>query len=256
MKQIKLLSLILIALFIISCSNDADDNMKADQNPATANQQVTGSANSDFLTSTTYKSVLLEVLYVKGYEPSDQALENFKNFITARCYKPGGITVEKREMASPGQDAYAITDIVDIEDKNRMYFNTDNQIALFAFFVDGHSEEDKEDAVVLGTAYRNTSFVIFENTVQEYSNSPAEPSRVNLESTVIEHEFGHLLGLVNFGTPMQVDHQDTAHGHHCNVDGCLMNYKAEAGRAIDMIGGGIPSLDADCLADLKALGGK
>ena len=84
------------------------------------------------------------------------------------------------------------------------------------------------------------------------------PSLEVLETTVVNHEFGHLLGLVNAGSPLQSDHQDTEHGKHCTEQDCLMYYTAETGEGIiNMLSGGsVPSLDAQCIADLQANGGK
>jgi predicted Zn-dependent protease len=65
-------------------------------------------------------------------------------------------------------------------------------------FIDGASASDSGNSYVLGTAYRNTSFVIYEKTIQSLSDSPFEP-RSLFETTVITHEFGHILGLTNLG---------------------------------------------------------
>jgi hypothetical protein len=39
-------------------------------------------------------------------------------------------------------------------------------------FIDGASASDSGNSYVLGTAYRNTSFVIYEKTIQSLSDSP------------------------------------------------------------------------------------
>ena len=79
-----------------------------------------------------------------------------------------------------------------------------------------------------------------------------------LESSVIHHEFGHILGLTNLGSDLQSDHEDAAHPKHCIEEDCLMYCAAENSQGItSMISGGqAPKLDAQCLADLKANGGK
>ena len=73
----------------------------------------------------------------------------------------------------------------------------------------------------------------------------------------MNHEFVNILGLVNNGTTPQSTHQDTPHGAHCSDDTCLMYYQADTSDMIsNLLGGKIPELDAACLADLKANGGK
>jgi hypothetical protein len=74
---------------------------------------------------------------------------------------------------------------------------------------------------------------------------------------VYNHEFGHLMGLVNLGTPLQSAHEDANSDNHCNVDGCLMFFEINGGNVLDMMNmTAIPELDPQCIADLQANGGK
>ncbi|MDZ7681404.1 MAG: hypothetical protein U5J63_06720 [Fodinibius sp.] len=58
---------------------------------------------------------------------------------------------------------------------------------------------------------------------------------------------------------MQNPHKDPDHGNHCDDDSCLMYYATET---TDLIGNSlasgdeIPALDANCMADLQANGGR
>lgn len=239
---------------IVSCSKE-DDTYKI--NPVT-NKQATGSSSNDLLSDAKFKSMVIEVVYVDGFEPSTTAIANFVSFITARTYKPGGISVVKRSIPSPGKATFTVTEIAEIEKTNRTKYNTADQIAVWVLFVDGKSSTDTNSSVVLGESYWNTSFVIFEQTVKNLSNNPLGPSRSLMETTVMTHEFGHILGLTNLGAPMQTNHEDTTHPKHCNVSTCLMYWASEYGQNFSNIGSGAsaPELDAQCLADLKAKGGR
>lgn len=256
----KILSILAIALLLLltSCSKEEDpiDNSVA-VNPNT-NKQQTGSSANDLLSDKKFKSMVIEVVYVAGFEPSSTAINNFVNFLTARTYKPNGISVIKRSIPSPGNSPYTNEEIVSIEDANRTKYNTSDQIAVWAFFADGKSSKDTDTSVTLGTAYRNTSFVIFEQTIQALSDSPFEPNRSLLETTVITHEFGHVLGLTNLGTALQSNHEDAAHPKHCAEKSCLMYWSSETGGGISNMvsAGAAPQLDAQCIADLRANGGK
>lgn len=248
---------VLLFLFLIqSCSKN--DISSSNPDITIANKKTTGTSAHDLLSDDTFSSMAIEIVYVEGYAPSQTAITNFISFIKARTYKPNGITVQTRSIVSPGKSKYTIEDIRDIEDANRTEYNTNTTIAVWAFFVDGESDQNTDTSSIIGTAYRNTSFVIFENTVHDFSNSNFEPPRDLLETTVIEHEFCHILGLTNFGSPMQTPHEDPDHEKHCNVDTCLMYWASEFGSGIgNMLGSSsIPQLDSQCLADLQANGGK
>jgi predicted Zn-dependent protease len=256
----KRIALVMTAFaLLVSCSKE--DNIgttTVDGFSISNNKKATGSSSHDLLSGDTYKSMVIELVYVQGYEPSATAISNFTSFLNARSYKPAGITVVKRSIASPGKATFTNQEIVAIEDANRTKYNTADQIAVWALFIDGASASDLGNSYVLGTAYRNTSFVIYEKTIQGLSDSPFEPNRALFETTVITHEFGHILGLTNLGAPLQSNHEDTVHEKHCNVESCLMYWSAESGSGIaNMVSGGsAPKLDAQCLADLKANGGK
>ncbi|MDD7884820.1 membrane metalloprotease [Flavivirga sp. 57AJ16] len=257
------LTMLLLLVFINSCSKEdvnhtGPNNNDTDNIDITLNQKATGASSHDLLSDDVFKSMIIEVVYVDGFEPSQNAINNFKSFLEARTFKPNGITIEKRAITSSGKTKYTIQDIIAIEEANRTKYNTNNQIAVWVFFVDGASHENTNNGVVLGTAYRNTSFVIFEETIQDLSNSAFEPNRSVLETTVITHEFGHILGLTNLGTDMVNTHEDTEHPKHCNVENCLMYWSAETGDGLsNLIGSSsAPQLDAQCIADLQANGGK
>jgi len=223
-----------------------------------ANKQITGSSANDLLSADKFTSMLVELVYVEGFKPTQSAIDGFVTFLEQRTFKPAGITVEVRSIASPGSSPYTNEEIQQIEDANRLRFNTEDQIAVWAFFADGASARNSGNSVVLGTAYRNTSFVIYEETIHDLSNSALEPSRDVLESTVIHHEFGHILGLTNLGTALQSDHEDGDHPKHCNVESCLMYWAAETGSGIaNLLGQTKPAeLDSQCIADLQANGGR
>lgn len=252
----KILALIFFLSIVVSCSKE-DTGVDNNGNNVIANQQPTGSSSHDLLSDDTFTSIVIEVVYVEGYKPTQTAINNFVSFIDARTYKPGGITVESRSIPSPGILTFKTQDYVDFENANRTKYNTESQIAVWAFFADGKADGDTNTQVTLGTAYRNTSFIIYEATVKSNSGGLNEPSTTVLESTVIEHEFGHILGLTNFGATMQSPHEDSANPKHCNVDTCLMYYAATSGPSLmNVTGGTVPQLDAQCIADLQANGGK
>ena len=256
MKIIKLLLLYTFVIFA-GCSSDDDGPDPENGINRTPNLQATGSSANDFLASSKYNTLTIEVFYVTGFRPNAQTLVNLQSFMNARLNKPGGVSIVETEIESPGLAPYDLNEIASIESNIRTKYNNGNVLALFMLFVDGGTASDTNNQFTLGTAYRNTSFVMYESTIQNLSNGIGEPNRVDLESTVIEHEMGHLLGLVNLGSSMQNAHEDAAHPKHCTNENCLMYWQVESSNVIDMmVGGNVPQLDANCLADLQVNGGK
>ncbi len=254
-----LIRLSLVLMIFQSCSKDDITGDYSNGINKIANKQTTGSSANDLLSDSKFKSILIELVYVEGSEPTSASINNFVTFINDRCYKPNGVTVEKRGIPSLGNTEYSIEEIADIEDTNRTKYNNGEQMAIWIFFTDGKSDKDDGTSVVLGTAYRNTSFVIYEETLHKYSNTNRfQPTRSLLETTVITHEFGHILGLTNFGSSQQTQHEDTEHPKHCNVESCLMywNSGTYAGFSNMINMNSAPELDTQCLADLQANGGK
>lgn len=264
MSYLKVFWLLFFCL-LFSCSRDSpntvvivDESGEEITVDISANQKSVGDSAHDLLSEQNFDRLVFEIFYVDGFKPTANTITNFEDFLAARLNKSGGISIALTKIDATGKTVYNITDIRALEDDIRTKYNLDKEIAVFGIFLDGEYSENTENGSVLGVAYRNTSFVIFEETIKSFSGQPLSPSLTVLESTVLNHEFGHLMGMVNAGTPLQSDHQDTVHGRHCTTDNCLMFWTAETGEGIiNMISGGaIPSFDDLCLDDIRANGGK
>lgn len=253
-----LLYILLPLSVLVSCSRDDDDpeNFNKDRK---LNKQSVGASAHDLLSADKYKKVVLEIQHVQGFEPQNATVNNLKSFMEQRLNKPDGITVKLTPLPASnfGKTAYSINDIAAIEEQYRQEYTTPDELAIYFFFADSRYSEDSGNSKVLGAAFRNTSMVIFEKTIQELSGGLTQPGRDKLETVVMEHEVGHILGLVNVGTNMVTPHQDAPHGHHCDNTSCLMYWGVETGDVVqNLLGTGMPQLDQNCLNDLKANGGK
>ncbi len=265
MLKTKPFLLLLFAFVIFSCTKD-DDNTDPTAVDKTTNLQTLGSSARDFLTADDFISIRLEIAYVQGFKPTKTTIDGLVTFLQSRCFKPANISI-KETVVAPTDDnkSLNIDKIVQIEADNRTVYNTGDELGVWVFFADNNSDKDKDNSVILGTAYRNTSCIIFEKTIRDINKTITGGNLSHIESTSLHHEFGHLFGLVDLGTPMQVDHQDTtaaddgstSPNRHCNVEGCLMYYQTVTDIFSMATGdGSIAEFDALCLADLKANGGK
>lgn len=211
---------------------------------------------NDFLSGGNYSKLVIEVQSMTGAEPTQATLDNLKAFLEQRLNKPGGVEIVQTHIA-PQKPIYNLRDITDIESLHRHQHTSGTTLTAYILFVNGNYSENTSNSSVLGVAYWPSSMVIFDQTIHSYSGGLGQPSVTTLESTVSEHEFGHILGLVNNGSTMQTNHQDAPHGKHCNNQNCLMYWETENTNLMaNLLGDNIPTLDNNCLSDLQANGGK
>lgn len=246
MNYIRIIILLAIVSFTFGCKKD--DSLT----PSTGYIKP-----PDFLSDKKYKMLIVEINYVQGYMPTEEAVNNMVNFLSARLKKPKGVKVTMKSIPSPRKSSFSHSDVVHLEKIYRKHFPLGDILTAHILFLDAGYIQDTDNTKYLGMAYGATSIAIFQKTVSDYSGGITQPSNEVLETTIINHEFGHVLGLVNNGTSMQTNHQDTNHGHHCNNEQCLMYYATETTDIIgNLVGGNIPDLDQNCITDLKNNGGK
>ncbi|MCM4159711.1 hypothetical protein DHB64_07370 [Antarcticibacterium sp. W02-3] len=257
MRYSKITVLLIAFLVFAGCTTD-DPGQGGNGVDKSANLKTLGTSATDLLSSEKFTSMRIELVYVNGHEPTQKTIDNLKRFLQERTHKPDGYTIFKRAVASSGKAPFSIQEIADIESEERTAFNAGDEIAVYIYFADGSNENDTSTKIVLGSAFRNTSIVIYGETVNNISSRLNAPDKSTVESTVLNHEFGHLFGLVNLGTPLQTDHEDSSSSGHCEVDGCLMNANVQFGRdLIDMVDNNTtPQMDDKCILDLQANGGR
>lgn len=211
----------------------------------------------NFLSSAKYERLAIQIVYEKGYALNSETKNHLQNFLAARLNKPDGIIFNEREIAYQGKGMVTVGDITNIEKQFRTNFSKGKTLAVFVFVAGAEYAGNSGNSKILGIAYGNTSIALFGKTIHSYSGGLTQPSRSLLESTITEHEFGHLMGLVDNGSNMVEYHRDVEHGHHCSKKECLMYYATETTDIIsNLLGGEIPALDNYCVRDLQANGGK
>lgn len=243
----------IVVLTTPTCSKKDASFINNPNKDAAAYNKPVGSSARDLLSSSTYTSLAVEIQYISGYAPDAAALNLLQQFLATRLNKPAGITISTKAIPDPGQATLSLSQVREIENNNRTLFNTGTQLSIYILY----TNSDFTDAGTLGIAYRNSSAALMGKKIHDNSGGFGQVSRTKLEATVLEHEVGHLLGLVDLGSPMQSAHKDATHGNHCSNEQCLMYYASETTDVFGFLSrNAAPSLDAGCLADLKANGGK
>lgn len=257
------MSLTAMLFIFLSCSdnsitnsdNESDSDSDNDGDPTFSynHEDQPGSSAVDFLASDDFESLVIEIDYMEGYKPTDETVNNLKSFLESRLNKSNITILSPSSIEADGQSSYSANDVRELEEEHRSEFSEENRLAAYVIILDGEYSQSN----VLGIAYYNTSAALFGKSIQNASEGIGSNPKSLIESTVLQHEYGHLLGLVNNGVEMQQDHQDEENGAHCDDENCLMYYAVETSDFFaSLIGGEVPELDDRCLADLAAAGGK
>ncbi|MBU2947471.1 hypothetical protein [Zobellia uliginosa] len=241
MRNIRILLLVLLFGLFIGCSKDSDDSIEKEEKVVdkSANLQGTGDSANDILSNDKFTKLLIEIAYVDGFEPTEEAMESFVLFLKERTFKQD-IELKYTKLESPDEENLTLEEIAELETDNRTVYNDGETLAVYIYFSDAPAEGDDEEVglVTLGAVYRNTSMIIHEVTVRKLAAQRLFVTDADVENSTLNHEFGHLFGLVDLGTTPVNDHEDvvrdengepildekgnTSGNSHCNVDGCLM----------------------------------
>lgn len=250
----KILSWLIFLILFSACTVDETE----DSSSSHRNDLVLGSSARDFLSDELFTSLEVEIVYVTGFAPTPEAISSLKTFLNKYLNKPDGISIITRAIPSPNRGTYSLEEIKEVERNQRTVFSSGEKLGAYIFFADEKSTDSQPERRIIGKAYFNTSLVVFDKEIMDMANSG---SRSEIQITALQHELGHLFGLVNNGTTAQSPHVDTdpKKKAHCNVSGCLMNAEIEFGSSpFGFLENGQKILDFDdeCKRDLKANGGK
>lgn len=268
-KLFKLIYLLVIAVVIISCKSDDSDNPQngepVEVDPKANNLLALGLSAEDLLRGNPYSTLTVEIAYAPNSRPNAESVSAFRTMLEERLNKPGGINIIEREVPDQPGQPYTIEEVREIEDRIRTRYTEGSNIAVFIFFANGSSQNDSGNRVTLGTAYRNTSIIVYQRTLKVITEEDQELLTF-VESFTMNHEFGHILGLTNIqNDDIHENHEDTNNAKHCMVNECLMFFELEfATRSSinEMMFRGrrhgfeVPTFDPLCIEDLRAKGGK
>lgn len=213
------------------------------------NQRI-GASAKDLLQANQYTALRVEIQYMEGFAPDKASLYNLQAFLQQYLDKPDGIYLEVKQIDPAADKIINREDVLGLERSSRSVYTTGKDLGLYILYTNGRYINEK----IAGLAYRNTSAVLFGQMIKDHSGKIGQPDRTKLETTVLLHEVGHLLGLINKGSDMVSDHQDEDHHGHCNNKECLMYYRIGTDDKFGyLVQGKIPDLDVACQSDLQAL---
>ena len=258
--------LILMVLVFVACkSDDQEEPEEPAVDPKADNRLALGVSAGDLLTATPFNTLTVEIAYAPNSRPNGETISNFRTMLEERLNKPGGINIIETQVPDQPGQPYTIEEVREIEDNIRTQYTQGNNIAVFVFFANGSSQNDNGNRVTLGTAYRNTSIIVYKRTLKVITDEDPELLTF-VESFTLNHEFGHILGLTNIqNDDIHDHHEDSDNPKHCIVNECLMYFELEFATRTsinEMMFRGrqnnleVPTFDPLCIEDLRAKGGK
>lgn len=239
---------------------DTDDDGPVDDAEADNLASSAGDDAPDYLRDVAYDKLVVEVDFHEGRRPSAEVVAALRTVLEALCTKPGGVEIvldDAHPVPSDTSWTAADLDAFEHDVRTRWHDPAAGVAVLHVSWVAGSSARDTETGKILGTAFHGSSLVVYPDTIEDLSGGllggvlQADPY-----SVVLQHEVGHLLGLVNNGTPMVAPHQDEAHGAHDENEDCLMFWEADGAALFDALADRAPTFDDACLDDVAAAGGR
>ncbi|HLF16876.1 MAG TPA: hypothetical protein VI796_05540 [Candidatus Thermoplasmatota archaeon] len=211
----------------------------------------------DYLRDSTYTRWVIEMDYVEGERPSDDVLNLLQQRMAALAHKPDGVAVERGDELDATGDVWTAESLRELSRDHRTVDTGGSTVATHVLFLDGsYTDED-----ALGVTLGHGLVAIFSERVREVCPALAVPpclyTAEDILRAVVVHEFGHVLGLVNNGVPMQTDHEDEGHPGHSDSPDSVMYWAVETADVLQRLSGGLPTqFDANDRADLREAGGK
>jgi hypothetical protein len=207
--------------------------------------------------------MVVEVDYTEGYRPGQTSASRMVLGLQAMLDKPDGVALHVDEVLVPDPEQVWTQEELDAVFAEHAGASDDKgELRIHTLFVDGRADEESDDEV-FGWSWGGDKVVVFAATIQTACEvgPPGTPEllRRATETTVWAHEVGHLMGLVDDGTPMVTDHRDPDNGNHDIDESCVMHWSANRDQVVERMlerisGGNQDPLDFDdaCRADLAA----
>ncbi|SKB32316.1 zinc metalloprotease [Daejeonella lutea] len=219
MRLIKTGGVVLLALVLlgISCENRKQLSLQDDVD-FSFHEQNFGESAGDLLRADKYKSLRVEIHYMTGFRPDMNAIANLRVFLNQCLNKPEGVKIFVKEIAAVKDTLLTRNEVDTLRRANRVIKTKKDQIAIYILYTNGQFH----NKYILGQAFRNTTIIIYGKSLRNRLNAFEASRSEILETELLLHEFGHLLGLVNKGSPMMSDHDDRKREAHCENEDCIM----------------------------------
>jgi hypothetical protein len=210
-----------------------------------------GAMSLAYLRSSPARSLVVEIDYVTGFKPAQTATDHLRAVLSRELGKPGGVSVLVDDEIPIQRTAYTFDQIDGLESRYRSHRSSGDTATMWLIYLNGDLAGDNG---TLGVAFRASEAALFKEQIRGAASPLVDAD--SIERSVIVHESGHLLGLVNIGYHSKFDHEDPDHPHHSNKRTSVMFWAIEDISIATILRGGPPDdFDNYDKGDLQQLRG-
>jgi len=219
-----------------------------------------GNSPRDYASNATYKSWVIEVDHSNGATPDGSVLDFVKGRLNSIVKKDSIEFRQDETLSTDSSHSWGDNEVLSFAKAHAGLSTGGSQVVTHLLFLTGHSAHDDSNGKILGITFDHATIVIFSDSVAASCDPGVLPllsscSANDYFRSVVTHEFGHALGLVDNGAPMVTPHEDADHRGHSNDKSSVMYWAVESSNGLPVFGGSPPptDFDNDDRADLRAL---
>lgn len=178
--------------------------------------------------------------------PDAAAVQRLRDVLAREAGKPVAVTTGS---VSGDRTDWSADAIRTEADRGRPGTGAGTGVLTVLYLAGGFAESDTS----LGVAVRSDVAAVFPDRIDEAAGVFGDPRRI--ETAVVVHELGHLLGLVDL--ELDTGRADPEHPGHSPNRGSVMYYAVESTLVGDLLSGGPPTeFDAADRRDLATIAGR
>ncbi len=177
----------------------------------------------ELLQGSPYSHLVVEV----DYTPGDNLTSSALNLMQARLatYTAKESIRFVFDVIGVNGTMFSELDLLELERAHRDEATGGDTFTLYILSISG--ELSNGGGTSLGAAYTASSLAIFKDVIRIATIGPG-PSISEVESSVLVHEVGHLMGLVNLVYTSELDYEDVTHPFHSSNSTDVMYWAIES----------------------------